>query len=69
MLATTTVMGREVAGILFGLEPENVGYYVSLFNMYVAAGRWSDAAELRRIIQDKGLKKPAGYSLIDVGFG
>ncbi|PSR91350.1 Pentatricopeptide repeat-containing protein [Actinidia chinensis var. chinensis] len=63
------VMGREVAGILFGLEPENVGYYVSLFNMYVAAGRWSDAAELRRIIQDKGLKKPAGYSLIDVGFG
>ncbi|GFZ16298.1 xyloglucanase 113 [Actinidia rufa] len=30
---------------------------------------WSDAAELRRIIQDKGLKKPAGYSLIDVGFG
>ncbi|CAL5359333.1 unnamed protein product [Camellia sinensis] len=63
-------IGREVAEILFRLEPYNVvGYYVSLFNMYVAAGRWSDAAELRRIIQDKRLKKPAGYSLIDVGCG
>ncbi|XP_059640366.1 pentatricopeptide repeat-containing protein At4g19220, mitochondrial [Cornus florida] len=62
-------MGREVAKILFELEPDNVGYYVSLSNMYVAAGSWSDAVELRGIIQDKQLKKPAGYSLIDVGFG
>ncbi|KAL6985578.1 hypothetical protein U1Q18_018954 [Sarracenia purpurea var. burkii] len=62
-------MGREVAEILFSLEPENVGYYVSLFNMYVGAGRWGEAADLRRKIQDKRLKKPAGYSLIDVGFG
>ena len=62
-------MGREVAELLFELEPENVGYYISLSNMYVAAGRWKDAVELRRIIQDKGLKKPAAYSLIDVGMG
>lgn len=62
-------MGREVAEILFTLEPENAGYYVSMFNMYVSAGRWSDAAELRRVIQEKGLKKPLGYSLIDVGIG
>ncbi|KAG5524513.1 hypothetical protein RHGRI_031244 [Rhododendron griersonianum] len=62
-------MGREVAETLFSLEPENAGYYVSMFNMYVSAGRWSDAAELRRVIQEKGLKKPVGYSLIDVGIG
>ncbi|KAK2989931.1 hypothetical protein RJ640_013855 [Escallonia rubra] len=52
-------MGREVANILFSLEPENVAYYVSLCNMYIAAGRWSDAVGLRNIIQDKRLKKPA----------
>lgn len=62
-------MGREVAETLFSLEPENAGYYVSMFNMYVSAGRWSDAAELRRVIQEKGLKKQVGYSLIDVGIG
>ncbi|KAK9283293.1 hypothetical protein L1049_011530 [Liquidambar formosana] len=62
-------MGREVAELLFELEPENVGYYISLSNMYVAAGRWNHAVELRRIIQDKRLKKPAGYSLIEVDLG
>ncbi|XP_073275221.1 pentatricopeptide repeat-containing protein At4g19220, mitochondrial [Primulina huaijiensis] len=60
-------MGREVARILFALEPENVSYYVSLCNMYVAAGRWEEAVELRTLIHDKQLKKPAGYSVIDVG--
>lgn len=60
-------MGRKVADILFELDPGNAGYYISLSNMYVAAGRWSDAVKLRSVIHDKRLKKPAGYSLIDVG--
>ncbi|KAL3818358.1 hypothetical protein ACJIZ3_004263 [Penstemon smallii] len=60
-------MGREVADILFSLEPQNVSYYVCLCNMYVGAGRWEEAVELRNIIEGKQLKKPAGYSLIDVG--
>ncbi|KZV57589.1 pentatricopeptide repeat-containing protein mitochondrial [Dorcoceras hygrometricum] len=60
-------MGREVAHIFFALEPENVSYYVALCNMYVAAGRWEEAVELRTLIHDKQLKKPAGYSVIDVG--
>ncbi|XP_011082186.1 pentatricopeptide repeat-containing protein At4g19220, mitochondrial [Sesamum indicum] len=60
-------MGREVAEILFSLEPENVSYYVSLCNMYVAAGRWEEAVDLRTIIEDKQLKKPAGCSFIDLG--
>jgi pentatricopeptide repeat protein len=62
-------MGRKVAKLLFELEPDNVGYYISLSNMYVSAGRWKEAVELRKTIQDQRLKKPAGYSLIDVGFG
>ncbi|XP_043700900.1 pentatricopeptide repeat-containing protein At4g19220, mitochondrial [Telopea speciosissima] len=59
-------MGKQVAEHLFIVEPENAGYYVSLSNMYMAAGRWNDAVEVRRMIQDKGLKKPSGCSLIDV---
>ncbi|KVH91585.1 pentatricopeptide repeat-containing protein At4g19220, mitochondrial [Cynara cardunculus var. scolymus] len=60
-------MGKKVADILFGLEPKNAGYYVSLANAYVAAGSWSDAVKLRTFVQDVRLKKPAGYSLVDVG--
>ncbi|KAL5741081.1 hypothetical protein ACOSQ2_030261 [Xanthoceras sorbifolium] len=63
-----TQMGKKVAELLFELEPENVGYYISLSNMYVASGRWKDAVEIREIIQNKNLRKIAGYSLIDVGF-
>ncbi|CAL1373846.1 unnamed protein product [Linum trigynum] len=59
-------MGREVANVLFKLEPQNAGYYVSLSNMYVAAGRWKEAVELRNIVEEKKLKKPVGYSSIDV---
>ncbi|KAI3703625.1 hypothetical protein L1987_73817 [Smallanthus sonchifolius] len=60
-------MGKKVGEILFGLEPKNVGYYVSLANTYVAVGSWSDAVKLRNFVQDVRLKKPAGYSLVDVG--
>ncbi|KAD6453799.1 hypothetical protein R6Q59_015580 [Mikania micrantha] len=60
-------MGKKVGEILFGLEPKNVGYYVSLANAYVAAGSWSDAVQLRNFVQDVRLKKPTGYSLVDVG--
>ncbi|XWS62278.1 hypothetical protein CRYUN_Cryun07bG0196500 [Craigia yunnanensis] len=62
-------MGRKVAEHLFGLEPENVGYYISLANMYVSAGGWKDAMELRQIIQERKLRKLAAYSLIDVASG
>ncbi|XP_004512328.1 pentatricopeptide repeat-containing protein At4g19220, mitochondrial [Cicer arietinum] len=62
-------LGKKVAERLFEMEPENVGYYISLSNMYVAAGSWKDATELRQSICDQGLRKCAGYSLIDVGLG
>ncbi|XP_019445123.1 PREDICTED: pentatricopeptide repeat-containing protein At4g19220, mitochondrial-like isoform X2 [Lupinus angustifolius] len=59
-------LGKQIAEHLFQVEPQNVGYYISLSNMYVAAGSWKDATDLRQFIQDKGLRKAAGYSLIDV---
>ncbi|KAK7406995.1 hypothetical protein VNO78_08633 [Psophocarpus tetragonolobus] len=59
-------LGKQIAQRLFQLEPQNVGYYISLSNMYAAAGSWKDATELRQSIQDLGLRKTAGYSLIDV---
>ncbi|XP_047339297.1 pentatricopeptide repeat-containing protein At4g19220, mitochondrial [Impatiens glandulifera] len=62
-------MGKEVAKVLFRLEPKNISNYVCLFNMYVGAGRWFEADELRRIMDDLRVRKPAGHSLIDVGMG
>ena len=62
-------LGRKVSEILFEMDPQNVGYYISLSNMYVAIGSWKDATELRQTIQDQGLRKTVAYSLIDAGLG
>jgi pentatricopeptide repeat protein len=62
-------LGKKVAEKLFEMEPQNVGYYISLSNMYVAAGSWKDATELRQSVYDQGLRKCVAYSLIDVGLG
>eukprot|EP01018_Ginkgo_biloba_P031204 Gb_39249 [translate_table: standard] len=59
-------LGTHVAEHIFYLEPENTGYYVLLSNIYAAAGRWDDAAKVRTVIQDRGLKKTPGCSFIEV---
>ncbi|XP_068659584.1 pentatricopeptide repeat-containing protein At4g19220, mitochondrial-like [Aristolochia californica] len=59
-------MGKSVAEHLFALEPENTGYYILMANMYSAAGRWNDVIEVRKVIQEKQLRKPPGWSSIDL---
>lgn len=57
-------LGEQVEKRLFDLEPENVGCYVLLSNIYAAAGRWDEVAKLRIGMKDKGLKKTPRCSLI-----
>eukprot|EP01018_Ginkgo_biloba_P037442 Gb_29881 [translate_table: standard] len=59
-------LGERVARILFDLEPGNAGYYVLLSNIYAAAGRWDEVAMVRIMMKDRGLRKPPGYSLIEI---
>lgn len=51
---------------LIELEPENIGNYVLLSNIYAASGRWDDVAKVRTILKGKGLKKSPGCSWIEV---
>ncbi|XP_030956422.1 pentatricopeptide repeat-containing protein At5g04780, mitochondrial-like [Quercus lobata] len=59
-------MGREVAEILFELEPENPGNYVLLSNMYARNGMLKEADEVRRMMRVNGVRKEPGCSWIDV---
>ena len=59
-------MGKLVAEHLFSSEPKNVGYYISLSNLYAASEKWSDAVSVRNMIDERGLVKPPGCSFIDV---
>ncbi|XP_010263222.1 PREDICTED: pentatricopeptide repeat-containing protein DOT4, chloroplastic-like [Nelumbo nucifera] len=57
--------GRLAAEHLFHLEPENPGNYVTLSNIYAKAGRWDDAVRVRKLMEEKRLMKPSGYSWIE----
>ncbi|XP_061352253.1 pentatricopeptide repeat-containing protein CRR2, chloroplastic-like [Gastrolobium bilobum] len=54
---------------LFVLDPYNAGRYVILAQMYEDAGRWQDAARVRKVVREKAIKKPIGYSSVELESG
>lgn len=54
---------------LFVLDPNNAGRYVILAQMYEDAGRWEDAARVRKVIREKEIKKQIGYSSVELESG
>uniref|UniRef100_A0A0D9VA21 Pentatricopeptide repeat-containing protein n=1 Tax=Leersia perrieri TaxID=77586 RepID=A0A0D9VA21_9ORYZ len=57
-------MGESITKHLLCLEPENSGYYVTMSNLYAYQDMWSSAVQVRDILQDKGLMKPRGRSIV-----
>ncbi|KAI3449963.1 hypothetical protein Pfo_006628 [Paulownia fortunei] len=49
---------------LVELEPTNAGNYDLLSNIFAAAGQWTEVENLRKMLQEKGLRKPPGKSWI-----
>ncbi|KAM0962420.1 hypothetical protein ACFX13_021969 [Malus domestica] len=59
-------LGDEIGRRVIELEPENSGRYVLLANLYANAGRWDDVANVRRLMNDRGVKKVPGFSMIEL---
>ncbi|WVZ24853.1 hypothetical protein V8G54_003397 [Vigna mungo] len=59
-------LGRIVANQLFKIEANNIGNYIVLSNLFAADARWDRVMEVRRMMRNKDLKKPAGCSWIEV---
>lgn len=60
-------LAEKVVDKLLLIDPENMGAYVLMSNIYSAARRWKDAARLRIHMRKKGLKKIPACSWIEVG--
>ncbi|KAE9610674.1 hypothetical protein Lal_00029734 [Lupinus albus] len=48
------------------LDPQDIGAYVLLSNIYANSKRWSDVAEVRKAMRVRGLRKEPGCSWIEV---
>ncbi|OVA00673.1 Pentatricopeptide repeat [Macleaya cordata] len=48
------------------LEPHDEGTYILLSNIYANSKRWEDAAEVRKTMRDRRVKKEPGCSWIEV---
>eukprot|EP01018_Ginkgo_biloba_P009129 Gb_37178 [translate_table: standard] len=59
-------LAKRAAEVLFELEPHSAVPYVQLSNIYAAAGRWDDVANMRKTMKDRGVKKKPGCSWIEV---
>ncbi|KAA0050892.1 pentatricopeptide repeat-containing protein [Cucumis melo var. makuwa] len=59
-------LGEEVGKRVIELEPTNSGRYVLLGNLYAEAGRWEGVAEVRKLMNDREVKKAAGVSMIEL---
>ncbi|KAL5994470.1 hypothetical protein ACLOJK_024522 [Asimina triloba] len=60
-------MGEFAAKNLLKLDPDHLGYYVLLSNIYAVDGRWDDVAEIRCLMKEKAVRRTPGSSSIEVG--
>lgn len=58
-------LGAEIGRRVVELDPGNSGRYVLLANLYASAGRPDEAADVRRLMNDRGVRKEAGWSMIE----
>ncbi|KAK7304083.1 hypothetical protein RJT34_15106 [Clitoria ternatea] len=59
------VTAERVAKKMIQLEPDFHLIYVLLGNIYRSVGRWNDALEIRKLMEDRGVKKLPGKSWIE----
>ncbi|KAK9068936.1 hypothetical protein SSX86_013052 [Deinandra increscens subsp. villosa] len=59
-------LAEEAIKHLLELDPLNDGYYIVLSNIYAEAKRWEEAANVRKLMRENGVKKTPGSSSITI---
>lgn len=66
MIYKNTSFATVTTSHFVDMNLEMTGSYMLLSNIYAASGRWEDSAKARILTKEKGLKKIAGQSWIEV---
>ncbi|XXG56565.1 hypothetical protein AAC387_Pa03g3944 [Persea americana] len=59
-------LGKIAGENLLQMSPQDTAAYVLLFNLYASAGRWEEAANLRKGMMERGIRKEISYSWITI---
>ncbi|ONK60056.1 uncharacterized protein A4U43_C08F13730 [Asparagus officinalis] len=59
-----TKLGEIIGRQLLDLDPQNSSVYALVSNVFSEAGKWNEAASLRSVARERGLRKLPGLSLI-----
>uniref|UniRef100_A0A1D1YD09 Pentatricopeptide repeat-containing protein At3g24000, mitochondrial n=1 Tax=Anthurium amnicola TaxID=1678845 RepID=A0A1D1YD09_9ARAE len=59
-------LGKYAAERVFELDPRDSGPHVLLYNIYASTGRWDDAAEVRKMMKESGMKKEPACSWVEI---
>ncbi|KAF3780456.1 putative pentatricopeptide repeat-containing protein [Nymphaea thermarum] len=59
-------LAKYAASFLLELEPNEHATYILLSNVFALHGEWDELAQLKRVMREKGLKKIAGCSWVEV---
>ncbi|XVF02924.1 hypothetical protein REPUB_Repub04eG0216600 [Reevesia pubescens] len=62
-------LGESIGKHLIKLQPNHSGSYSLLANLYSKCQKWDSAAQTRKLMKEKGIKKIPGYSWIEVNGG
>lgn len=58
--------GKQIAEWIIEMDPNDVGTYTLLSNMYAKAKRWDGVVKIRKLMRDKNIKKEPGASWIEI---
>ncbi|KAJ6403240.1 hypothetical protein OIU84_015200 [Salix udensis] len=61
-----TALGKEAISRVLELEPSKSAGYLVASSMYAGDGMWDEAARIRVLAKEKGVKVVSGYSLVPV---
>ncbi|KDP33014.1 hypothetical protein JCGZ_13045 [Jatropha curcas] len=59
-------LGKQIAEWVLEMDPDDVGTYTLLSNMYAKAKSWEGVVKIRKLMKDKHIKKEPGVSWIEV---
>ncbi|KAK3163618.1 hypothetical protein QOZ80_1AG0006010 [Eleusine coracana subsp. coracana] len=59
-------LASAAADKLFSMAPTDATPYVILSNIYAKAGQWEDAARVKKIMRDRGVRKESGNSWVEI---